>query len=485
MSDAVAGQTAAQDRVPIFQKIAYGLGSLANNLVPASLGCMVVVLNLGLKMDPEKIGLILAISKLVDAIADPVIGYISDHTSFRWGRRRPYIIVGVLLTGLIYALMWQLPAGHSQTFYFWFFLLGTSVLFIVYPFFSVPFVGLGYEMTADYHERTRIQAYANFIGQVAWTLVPWFWKIMFNTRYFADGVEGARTLAIGVGASIAILGLMPGLFCKEPFFKIASKGQGQGVTSEPLMDGLLRHVKGFFKGFWITLRNRRFLQLSAATFLIFNGFQMIAGLGPYTITYYLFGGDKEAGGNYIGWFGSLSAIFTFAIILGIASMAGRIDKRKAFMATTLIAIFGYAIKYPLYQPSLPWLILLSAPFVAFGLGGLFTTVAAMIADVCDEDELQTGQRREATFGAIYWWMVKLGMAVALAASGYLLKWTGFHESLGGNQTASTLFQLRAFEVGIPIVAYALAIWVMYTYDLDQSKAKAIRAQLEARRGTAA
>ena len=487
MTESTQVETSARDRVPFFQKFVYGLGALANNLVPASLGCMVIVLNLGLQMNPAKIGLILAFSKLTDAIVDPIMGYVSDHTNFRWGRRRPYIVVGALLSGIIYSLMWQLPAGHSQHFYFWFFLIGTNLLFIVYTIFAAPFIGLGYEMTADYHERTRIQAYANFIGQVAWLAVPWFWAIMNNRRFFPDSVAGARGLAIGVGVSIAALGLLPGLLCKEPFFSIAVKEQKKDSEGQKeFVQGLLHHVTSFFKGFWVTLKNRQFIKLALATFFIFNGFQIIAGLGNYTIIYYLFHGDQSSGtaGKYMGLFGSLSSIFTFGAIFFVAWIASKIGKKKAFILSTSIAIFGYAIKWPFYNPKMPGLILFAAPLIAFGLGGLFTTVAAMIADVCDQDELQNGQRREATFGAIYWWMVKVGMAVALAISGYLLNWTGFRQELGGNQTTQTLFLLRLFEIGVPILTYLAAIVVMLPYDLTQEKAQEIRRELEKRRGTA-
>jgi len=485
MSESPTTDTAAKDRVPFFQKFVYGLGALANNLVPASLGCMIIVLNLGLHMDPKKIGLILALSKLTDAIVDPIMGYVSDHTGFRWGRRRPYIFVGAILSGLIYALMWQLPAGHSQNFYFWFFVLGTNILFIAYTVFAAPFIGLGYEMTADYHERTRIQGYANFIGQVAWLAVPWFWAIMSDKRFFPDSVTGARSLAIGVGITIAILGVLPGIFCKEPFYTIALKERDKDAqkTTE-VLKGALRHVASFFKGFFITLKNRRFLQLATATFCIFNGFQIIAGLGPYTIIYYLFHGDQGAGGKYIGLFGMFSSFFTFGVIFFVTWIASRIGKKKAFILSTFVAIFGYAIKFPLYQPGRPALILFSAPLIAFGLGGLFTTICAMIADVCDQDELENGNRREATFGAIYWWMVKVGMAVALAISGYLLNWTGFQEGLGGAQTPHTLLLLRLFEIGVPIVTYLAAILIMLPYDLTQEKAQAIRQELEKRRGAA-
>jgi glycoside/pentoside/hexuronide:cation symporter, GPH family len=485
MSEATLQETALQDRVPVFQKIIYGLGSLANNLCAAALGCMVIVLNLGLKMDPAKIGLILALSKLTDAFLDPIMGYVSDHTTFKWGRRRPYIVVGAIISGIIFALMWQLPAGHSQRFYFWFFLLGTNLFYVAYTLYAAPYIGLGYEMTADYHERTRIQGYANFIGQIAWMLVPWFWAIMSNKNLFSDSVAGARGLAIGVGATVIILGVLPGIFCKEPFYSIAMKeGEKDLQKTQEFVAGLWHHVSSFFAGFWTTLKNRRFLKLAAATFLVFNGFMIIAGLGSYTIIFFLFGGDQGMGSKYMGLFGTVSSLCTFCEIPFVAWVASKVGKKKAFMLSTSLAILGYLIKWPCYKVGMPNLIFLPAPLIGFGFAGLFTTVAAMIADVCDQDELENGRRREATFGAIYWWMLKLGMAVALALSGYLLNFTGFLVELGGNQSPRTLVLLRLYEIGVPILTYALAIVAVATYDLTQEKAQEIRLELEKRRGKA-
>jgi GPH family glycoside/pentoside/hexuronide:cation symporter len=474
-----------QDRIPTFQKIIYGLGSLANNMLAAALGCMVIVLNLGLGMDPGKIGMILACSKFTDALLDPVMGYVSDHTRSRWGRRRPFIVVGALISGLVFALMWQLPARHSQNFYFWFFLIGTNLFYIAYTIYAAPFIGLGYELTADYHERTRLQGVSNFIGQIAWMAVPWFYAIMENKHLFRNNVEGARGLAIVVGIFVAVVGILPGIFCREPFYSIAQteEKKEQKSTSE-FLGGLLKHVAGFFKGFGITLLNRRFLVLSLATFCIFNGFQMIAGLGPYNIIYYVFGGDQQMGSQYIGWFGSFISVATFCVIFFITWLASRVGKKMAFIISTIIAIFGYALKWFCYKPGAPLLLFIPAPFIAFGLGGLFTTVGAMIADVCDQDELENGHRREGTFGAIFWWMVKLGMALALAISGHLLNWTGFLQELGGRQSPHTLFLMRAYEIGLPILAYVLAIIAVSSYDLTQEKAHQIRIELEKRRGTA-
>ncbi len=109
-------------------------------------------------------------------------------------------------------------------------------------------------------------------------------------------------------------------------------------------------------------------------------------------------------------------------------------------------------------------------------------MGSMIADVCDYDELKSNQRREGVFGAIYWWMVKVGMALAGLLTGILLKASGFDVALNAAQSTQTLFLLRVFDVGVPIITSALAIWIIATYSITESKAHEIRQQLEQRRG---
>src|SRR5260370_14850667 len=108
------------DRIPTAQKLAYGSGAFTNNLLSGAIGSMSIVLNLGLGMDPSVVGNLMAATHLTDAFLDPIMGYISDHTRSRYGRRRPYIVVGAILSALVFALLWQVHSGHSQTFYFWF-----------------------------------------------------------------------------------------------------------------------------------------------------------------------------------------------------------------------------------------------------------------------------------------------------------------------------------------------------------------------------
>ncbi|MEJ2103796.1 MAG: MFS transporter [Ignavibacteriaceae bacterium] len=121
MSGKEQHKTASKDRIPNGQKFAYGLGSIVNNLLGGAIGYMSIVLNVGLGINPALVGTLQAIPRFTDALTDPIMGYISDNTRSKYGRRRPYIFVGAIFVGLVFALMWQLPEGYSEMFYFWFF----------------------------------------------------------------------------------------------------------------------------------------------------------------------------------------------------------------------------------------------------------------------------------------------------------------------------------------------------------------------------
>ena len=94
--------TAPRDRISFPLKLAYGAGAFVNNLLAAAIGGMLIVLNLGLGMNPAMVGLVGALPRITDALTDPMMGYISDHTRSRWGRRRPYIFVGAIASGLVF-----------------------------------------------------------------------------------------------------------------------------------------------------------------------------------------------------------------------------------------------------------------------------------------------------------------------------------------------------------------------------------------------
>ena len=110
-------------KVPMSQKIAFGFGMLANQMFPAALGIFMVVLVQDLGFPPLLWGLIFFLPRFFDAITDPIMGFISDNTKSKWGRRRQYVFIGAIVMGVSFIAMWQLFAENGLTYNFWYFLI--------------------------------------------------------------------------------------------------------------------------------------------------------------------------------------------------------------------------------------------------------------------------------------------------------------------------------------------------------------------------
>lgn len=471
-------KTAKEDVVPFGQKVAFGSGHLANQLFPAALGVFMVVLVMSLGMDPIKAGLLGALPRLLDALTDPLMGFISDNTKSKWGRRKPYILLGSVISGVAFMIMWQLNPDNSEMYNFWYFLIVSIFFYIGYTIFATPLIGLGYEMTPDYNERTRLMAVSQVMGQIAWMVAPWFWVIIYNESLFDTAPQGARILAIWVGGLCMILGILPALFNKEMVSPDESKMKNLSMSE------LAANTKEFIRGIVLTFKNKPFLRLCGSTFFIFNGFQTIAQFAFFIVVYYLFQGDKGAAGGWPAWFGTVSAMATaFLVIPIVTRLSVKFGKKRAFIIATLLSMVGYGLKWWGFNPANPWLMFMPIPFLSFGIGGLFTLMMSMTADVCDLDELRNGERREAMFGAVYWWMVKLGTALAMLTSGVVLHYIGFDESVDV-QSVETLTNLRLADIFIPIATGFMAIAIIWRYNITEEKAHEIREALIVQRGKA-
>lgn len=475
-------ETRPEDRIPFPKKIAYGCGAFVNNLLGAAPGEMMIVLNLGLGMDPILIGWLGFLPRITDAITDPLMGFISDGSRTRWGRRRPFIFVGAILVAILFAVMWQISPEWSQNFTFVWFMLFSIFFYMAYTMMATPWVALGYELTPDYHERTRLMGTQYFAGSIVYLVTPWFLAIMNSGKFFRDAagnpdqVAGAGGLAIVIALVVVGLGILPAIFLRERGYEV----QDTAETSPPVGE----RFKEFFAGFAATLKSSAFLKLCAATFLIFNGFILIAAFQKYVLIYYVFAGDQVAGAKWFGIAGSVTQFSAFGAVVLVTWLSTRIGKRKTFMLSTGLAMIGYGLKWFCYNPAIPWMVLIPAPLLGFSLSTLFTLMPSMTADVVDLDELKTHKRREGMYGAIYWFMVKLGLSAALLGSGYLLNATGFDVELGEIQPARTITLMRIFDAGIPIVTSALAIWAVARFPITEEKAYEIRQKLELRRGKA-
>jgi GPH family glycoside/pentoside/hexuronide:cation symporter len=467
--------TISHRKVPMSQKIAFGVGMFANQMFPAILGIFMVVLVQDLGFPGWMWSLIYFFPRIFDSITDPIMGFISDNTKSKWGRRRQYVLFGGVLMGVAYIFMWQLFKENTLEYNFWYFFIWSIVFYLGLTFFSVPYVAMGYEMSDDFHERTNIMAIAQWIGQWAWVIAPWFWVIMYDPNWFPSADVAARELAIWIAIPCALCAIVPAIFIKS---ESTLDKDYEPLNFSNIGNSLIKIFQSFIEAFKL----KEFRKICAATFLVFNAFNTVAALTFFVIVYKLFNGDAGASGVWVSLFGCLGALGTTFLVIPIVTwMSRKYGKKNAFLLSQGISVIGYTMLWFLFVPGKPWMYIIALPFFSFGIGSLFTIMMSMTADVIDIDELNSGLRREGIFGAIYWWMVKVGFAIAGALSGAIIAIVGFNPDLATTDQQSAVDGLHAFFCFFPMVGTLLAMYFMKDYDVTEERANDIRAELEKRK----
>jgi GPH family glycoside/pentoside/hexuronide:cation symporter len=334
---------------------------------------------------------------------------------------------------------------------------------------------MGYEMSDDFHERTNIMAVAQFLGQWAWVIAPWFWVIMYDPEWFPSAEVAVRELSYWVAIPCAICAMVPAIFIKsestldEDYEPLNRANIGNSVTK-------------IYDSFVEAFKIKEFRKICGATFLIFNAFNTVAALTFFVIVYKLFNGDTEATGIWVSLFGCLGALGTTFIVIPIVTWMSKVlGKKKAFLVAQGISILGYIMLYFLFVPGKPWMYIIALPFFSFGIGSLFTIMMSMTADIIDVDQLNTGKQREGIFGAIYWWMVKVGFAIAGALSGVIIGVVGFNPDLATTDQQSAVDGLHAFFCFFPVVGTLIAMYIMRDYNITEESAGEVRKELDKRK----
>lgn len=462
------------NQVPFGQKVAFGIGMLANQMFPAALGIFMVVLVQNLGFPGWMYGAVYFLPRISDAFTDPIMGFISDNTKSKYGRRKQYVFAGAVIMGIAFSIMWQLYGNNSVNYNFTYFLIWSFVFYIGITIFSVPYVAMGYEMSDDFHERTQIMAIAQWIGQWAWVIAPWFWIIMYDPSWFATAEEATRELAVWVGVIFAICAMIPAIF-------IPGKSTLNENYSPLNLSGIGSSLGKIWQGFKEAFASQPFRKLCFSTFFIYNSFMTIAGFTFFIVVWHLFDGDTEGSRLWTPLFGSAGAVVTtFIVIPIVARMSKKLGKKNAFMISQGISLFGYASLWFLFVPGQPWMFIFALPFHSFGIGSLFVIMMSMTADVIDLDELNYGVRREGVFGAIYWYMVKFGFAIAGGLSGVILSVVGF-DGNAAVQPEGAIDGLRLAFSGLPMLGTIIAMYIMHDYDVDEARANEIREELEQRK----
>jgi GPH family glycoside/pentoside/hexuronide:cation symporter len=199
-------------------------------------------------------------------------------------------------------------------------------------------------------------------------------------------------------------------------------------------------------------------------------------------TYYVFPGDQAFMSLY--YFYASIGYFVCGVLGVFAAswIAKRFGKHTALLFTLATGIFAFGSSWWMYRPGNGWMLVCNTALTGFSATGFWVVLPSMCVDVVDDDELRSGQRREGAFTSWFSWVTKLGMALSMGVTGYLLAATGFDAAAGGNQTPGSIWWIRFLFAAIPVVALLVVLALLAFYPLSRSRMRTIRLELEAKRG---
>jgi GPH family glycoside/pentoside/hexuronide:cation symporter len=469
------GFTAAADRVPLREKIAYGLGT-GNDLWGHWLYPAVAypIFNISLGLAPGLVGLALALIRLFDAASDPLFGWLSDNTRTRFGRRRPYILVGSLLAGAGLPLLYFVPRGWTGSGLFWWMLASNGVYLPLISCFNMAYQSLGNELTPDYEERTSVMSFkyalSNLFQVANFAALPFT-----NLWLFRSARTGHQDTLLGIRVYMGLLGFVMAAIGVVIFTNVKERYYGSVAARHQAKVSIRA-------SFYETLKCPPFRTMLLVNLAFTLGTSLLGSLGYYTTIYYVNGGNTVSGNNWNGLMGVSYMAFGIMGAPALGWVGRRTGKKAAMFLALGTALAAFGGNWFWFNPSHPWLQLIGTAAGAFGTSGFFMLSSSIGADIIDYDELSTGTRREGAFSACSSWINKAGNASGYFVSGAILTVIGFNAGLAGPQTAHTILWMRLFLSIVPVAGIGLAMVLLWRFTLTKEQAREIRTQLEARRG---
>lgn len=440
-------------------RLAYGSSAFGENLALNSINQLAfAVFNLTLLVSPVLVGIALALPRAIDLFLDPLVGGWSDRLRSRWGRRKPFILVGAVLSGAVATGLWYFPAGRTPAFYFWWLAAGSGAMAVAYSLLIVPYGALGLELVSDYHERTRLMGTRSLLHKASGVVNQWLLKWV-QVAGGGNLVAGGRLCAPLVGATVALLGVIT--VWKTP--ERPATAHSLPPRRVPLLES------------WrITLGRPDFLRLCLVQLLIFASLLVIDNTGFYLNVFYVNDGDLGAGAWMKGWYGTAlqaGGMLAIPVIVRLSHRYGK--KRTLFLCTLLLGLGGLA-KWFCYVPGAGWWLLLPSALMGPGQVAVLVLIPSMTADLCDLDEAESGARREGMYNAVLAWTIKIALSGSMLLSGLVLSLTGWVTSLQAHQSPGTFLTMRVAFAGGTVLFAGLAAWLIAGYGVTAESVAASR-----------
>lgn len=458
--------------VPLREKLAYGLGSPVDGFASGAVGAMtnpIFIMMMGIS--PSLMSLVGVLYRVWDAFTDVAAGWISDNARTPWGRRRPFVFFGAILTGLWMPVIWFFPQGWPTGLLVTWIVGCWMVRDVFASMYNIPMSCLLLEMTPSAKERTNISAIRSYFGNASGLLVGWFWfftqlSVFNDASGKVDIILGTRWVTTIFGLLVIVAGVVPAFFVKERFYHQAAK--------QPKIS-----LKENFK---FTFTNKPFLLLVCFTLIFTIGTSSKAGLGFFTKMYFVFGGDQKLAATVTGMESTLTLVVGLLGIPLFQWMAKKFGNRNALMTAMAVVSTASLSTIFTYTPTMPYLTILTGVLLAPATAGMWVVIPPMLGDIVEYDELRTGERREGSFSSIYSWQLKMAFAIGGGLSGPLVELVGFRISAGVDQPVHVINMMRILLAAIPAVFVAISMVLLWRFPLHRARMAEINAELVKRRG---
>lgn len=482
---------------------AWGIGALATHLLIQTYGQAYNIFTLGFGLSPVLVSWCMLLPRLLDGFTDPVIAHRSDNTHTRWGRRKPYLIAGAVLGAIFLSAIWWANPAWSSSMQFAYLLTLCTLFYITYGVYSMAWSAVGYELTDDYNERSRVQAVGSFFLALVSLGAGWmYWLALRNgfndglvetfkslvaagfdyskitavlSHAFQDTVKGSnseiwgmRWISMIVGVIIVVAALVAAWGCRERFTHINRE--------HPPITTALKE----------TLRNKPFILLQMVSVCqMFAQRLGVIGFLVFIGTYYVCDGDKGEATKIIGWGTTIGTVLVFGMLPWIKVVTKWIGKKGALLAGTGILLVVAVLQPFTLVPGQPWLLLIPQLIFTLLTPFCFTIINAIVPDICDLDELHSGRRREGLFTAVMGLVAKMGISLSTLVMGYLLLWFGLDGKNHAILAPEMLQRLMWAPVLLNILFNVGALVFTLMFPMNEAAVAEVRHLLDDRRSAAA
>ena len=429
--------------------LGWGIGSLGAALFLNGINFLLLFfLTTVLHFNPAVAGLMMTGGKLWDMASNPGIGLLSDRTESRWGRRRPYLLLGALLTSSAFAALFGPPQFASDASLLAYTVICYLLVSTGYTLFNVPYMAMPAEMFDNYQERSLLMSYRVVFIAIGTLIAGSGGKLIAEA--FGGGRHGFAVMGMTIGAGIAF------------FMALACWGTRSGRFT--LRETRRYSLADQFRTAW---NNKPFVVLLLAKLAQLLG---LATVGPVLLFTFQYVMGHEKPGQALFTYGIVNTVTQILSVPVWLFISRKLEKRGTYMLASVIFVIG-TLTWLATSPSEPLGVLLARSVVTgFAAGGLLLMGQSMLPDVIEYDYRRTGLRREGAFSGLYSFVEKTAFAIAPAIIGFIL--AAYHfDKLAKVQPESALRGILMGQAVLPALYFSVSVAILYFYRLTEEGLK--------------